>query len=99
MDKLIRFLDIDPTAQLHAAAIWLLIEHRLDHIIEVFYADVRQSDPALALSDETVQRLKVTQRKHWRSLFENQLDLQYFNSASWSAFAIPRSASIPNGTS
>jgi hypothetical protein len=29
-----------------------------------------------------VQRLKVTQRKHWRSLFENQLDLQYFNSAS-----------------
>lgn len=82
MDKLIRFLDIDPTAQLHAAAIWLLIEHRLDHIIEVFYADVRQSDPALALSDETVQRLKVTQRKHWRSLFENQLDLQYFNSAS-----------------
>jgi len=82
MDKLIRFLDIDPTAQLHAAAIWLLIEHRVDHTIEVFYADMRQSDAALALSDQTVQRLKVTQRKHWRSLFESQLDLQYFNNAS-----------------
>jgi hypothetical protein len=82
MDKLIRFLDIDPTAQLHAAAIWLLIEHRVDHTIEVFYADMRQSDPALGLNDQTVRRLKVKQREHWRALFESRLDLQYFNSAS-----------------
>ena len=82
MDKLIRFLDIDPTAQLHAAAIWLLIEHQLDHTIETFYADMRQSDAALALSERTVQRLKITQREHWRALFESRLDLQYFNSAS-----------------
>jgi len=82
MDKLIRFLDIDPTAQLHAAAIWLLIEHRLDHTIETFYADMRHSDAALALSEQTVQRLKITQREHWRALFESRLDLQYFNSAS-----------------
>lgn len=82
MDKLIRFLDIDPTAQLHAAAIWLLIEHRVDHTIETFYADIRESDTALALSNQTVQRLKVTQREHWRTLFESKLDLQYFNRAS-----------------
>lgn len=82
MDKLIRFLDIDPAAQLHAAAIWRLIEHRIDPIIEVFYADVRQSDTALSLSDQTIVRLKVSQREHWRALFESRLDLQYFNSAS-----------------
>jgi len=82
MDKLIRFLDIDPAARRHAAAIWSLIEHRIDHIIEVFYADVRQSDTAMALSDQTIQRLKVKQKDHWRALFESRLDLQYFNSAS-----------------
>lgn len=82
MEKLISFLEIDPVAQLHAAAIWLLIEHRVDHIIEIFYADVRRSDTALALSDQTIQRLKVTQREHWRALFESRLDLQYFNRAS-----------------
>jgi len=82
MDKLIRFLDIDPVARRHAAAIWSLIEHRIDHIIETFYADVRQSDAALALSDRTVQHLKVKQKDHWRALFESRLDLQYFNSAS-----------------
>lgn len=82
MDRLIRFLDIDPTARLHAAAIWLLIEHRVDHIIEAFYSDVRQSDTALTLSDQTIQHLKVKQKDHWRTLFESRLDLQYFNNAS-----------------
>lgn len=82
MDKLIRFLDIDPAARRHAAAIWSLIEHRIDHIIETFYADVRHSDTALALSDQTIQRLRVKQKDHWHALFESRLDLQYFNSAS-----------------
>ncbi|MDO8981991.1 MAG: protoglobin domain-containing protein [Afipia sp.] len=82
MDKLIRFLNIDPAATRHAAAIWSLIEHRIEHIIETFYADVRQSDAAMALSDQTIQHLKVKQKDHWRALFESRLDLQYFNSAS-----------------
>lgn len=82
MDGLIRFLDIDPTARLHAATIWSLIEHRIDHIIETFYSDVQQSDMALALSEQTIRHLRVKQKDHWRSLFESRLDLQYFNSAS-----------------
>lgn len=82
MDKLIQFLAIDSTARCQAAAIWPIIEHRIDPIVESLYADVQQSDTALALSDQTIQRLKVTQREHWRALFESPLDLQYFNRAS-----------------
>lgn len=68
MEKLISFLDIDPKARRNAEAIWSLVEHRAGGIIEDFYASMRKSDVDLTLSDQTIERLKIEQRKHWSSL-------------------------------
>lgn len=82
MERLIRFLNIDVEAKRDAAAIWPLIAHRVDPVIETFYAEVRRSDTALPLSRPFVQRLKAKQKDNWQALFEGRLDQQYFNSAS-----------------
>ncbi len=82
MERLIRFLNIDVEAKRDAAAIWPLIEHRVDPVIETFYAELRRSDSALPLSAQFVRRLKAKQKDNWHALFESRLDQQYFNSAS-----------------
>lgn len=82
MERLIRFLNIDLDARRDAAAIWPLIESRVEPGIDTFYSEMRRSDPALPLSDQLAACLKARQKANWRALFESRLDQQYFNNAS-----------------
>jgi hypothetical protein len=82
MEYLIRFLDIGHKDRSSAEAIWVLIEHRLDRVLENFYVDVRRSNATSLLPGQMIVGLKSKQKDHWRALFESQLDQQYFNRAS-----------------
>ena len=82
MEELIRFLGIDREARRGMEQVWSLIEGSLETIIGNFYVELRKSGFDMALSDQTIDRLKTRQKEHWRSLFASRFDQQYFNSAS-----------------
>ena len=82
MDQLIRFFGIDLEVRRCMEEVWPLIENRIESIIGNFYDDIRRSGIDIALSDETVDRLKIKQKDHWRSLFTSCFDQKYLDSAS-----------------
>jgi hypothetical protein len=83
MDELIRFFGIDfEVRRCMERELWPLLEDRIEPIIGKFYDDVRRSGIDVALSDETVDHLKIKQKAHWRALFTSRFDQQYRDSAS-----------------
>lgn len=82
MEELLRFLAIDANSRRDAEDIWQLIEHRAPEIIERFYADVRQSNINLPLTNRMIDHLKIKQKEHWKHLFESRFDQNYFSNAS-----------------
>lgn len=83
MEHLIQFLDIGREDRDRAEKIWLLVEPRVDRILENFYVDVRRSSAAPSLSLQMVDHLKSKQKDHWRTLFGSRLDEKYFDRASF----------------
>jgi hypothetical protein len=82
METLIDVLDIDSRSRRIARLIWPLNESRSVEIVEAFYTGAGHFAAAPPCGIPAIDRLKASQRDHWKSLFESRFDQDYFRSAS-----------------
>ena len=82
MEEIIRYLEIDARAQLLAERLWQFLEEPSTEIIASFYGNTRRSPAGLMLDETTVERLKLKQKDHWRSLFTRRFDEHYQRSVT-----------------
>jgi hypothetical protein len=82
METLIAVLEIDSFSRRIARAMWPLIERRATDIVEAFYDGAGRLSAGEPAPGHAIDRLKLQQSEHLRSLFESRFDEDYFRSAS-----------------
>lgn len=82
MQELILYLGIDTQARLLAKRLWHFLDEPSTEIIASFYRDTRQSGVSLLLDEQTIARLQIKQRDHWRALFNSDFDASYERSVT-----------------
>lgn len=80
IEELQSLLRIDAATRACARDLWALLMPRVDVVIEDFYAQLRSAGAHPGLTEETVARLKVQQKRHWEKLFHSGFDEDYANS-------------------
>jgi len=78
--ELLQFLEIDDDTMGRGRELWELIGPHADSIIDSFYARVRTFNISPAVTDASVQRLKIRQKEHWAALFDSRFGADYIDS-------------------
>ena len=82
METLIAVLDIDSRSRRIARLMSPLVERRAADLVEAFYAGAGGFAAEPLRAGHAIDHLKLSQRAHWKSLFESRFDEDYFRSAS-----------------
>lgn len=77
LSRYLQFLDISESDAPPARVLWSIVEPHIAGVIDSFYARIRQTEVGFHVSPEMVERLKVSQTKHWAKLFTSEFDEGY----------------------
>ena len=78
--QLLRFLEIDDDTKARAQRLSELLDPHFDSIVERFYAKVMAARISPHITPNSVERLKKSQKAHWRALFETTFNEDYIES-------------------
>jgi methyl-accepting chemotaxis protein len=82
MLEIAHYLGIDERTQRFGELAWRIVDADMERVLERFYTRTRERDSGVALDHETITRLKVKQKEHWKALFEGEFDEAFFRRAS-----------------